>query len=60
MKWEEVTTNGSDEVLFWDGEEIVFSITYHCFSCDRIYGSIGWIRGFSIKDGLTKTCEFCG
>lgn len=60
MKWNRVTTNEFGDVLFWYGKEIVFIVSYYCYHCDRIYGNIGWIRGFSTKHGSTKSCDFCG
>lgn len=60
MKWNKVTTDEFGDVLFWDGKEIVFSVSYYCYHCDRIHGNIGWICGFSKKDGITKSCNFCG
>lgn len=60
MKWNKVTTDKFGDVLFWDGKEIVFIVSYNCFYRDRIFGNIGWILGFSSKDGLTKECNFCG
>lgn len=60
MKWDKVTTDKSGYVLLWNEKKIVYIVSYHCFCCDRIYGNIGWIRGFSRGDGITDSCEFCG
>lgn len=60
MKWNRVTTNDFGDVIFWDENEIVFSIYYHCCKNHDELGNVGWITGFSSKEGSTTFSEFCG
>ena len=60
MKWDKVTTNRFGDVLLWYKGKNVFSVYYYCFENHKEFGNIGWMRGFSVKDGLTKRSDFCG
>lgn len=60
MKWEKVTTNDFGDIHFWNKNEIVFSIYYHCCENHNELGNIGWIVGFSSAEGCTTFSEFCG